>query len=116
MGMVSKMWLVQSSVECSLCQLLKIDCQFLSGPLMTETGLPGLLIMMLDVETDPALVKDVKECLLSMLLALGEQNLQFWLRLCKEVLTVATGTHDALAVTNRETSLHLMRWYDLINE
>ncbi|CAG0923810.1 unnamed protein product, partial [Notodromas monacha] len=65
------------------------------GLMMGETGLPGLLLLMLDIETDPVLVKDVKECLNFMLQALGEQNLQFWLRLCKEVLTAASDTTNS---------------------
>ncbi|XP_044766090.1 HEAT repeat-containing protein 5B isoform X1 [Coccinella septempunctata] len=64
------------------------------GLLITETGLPGVFFSMLDTETDPALIKDIHDTLLSMLQMLAADNLSQWLGLCKDVLTVATDNND----------------------
>lgn len=58
---------------------------------MTEFGLPGVLFSMLDTETDSKLIKDIHDTLASMLQVLAAENLNLWLSLCKDVLTVATG-------------------------
>lgn len=58
---------------------------------MTESGLPGLLFRLLDIETDKQLIKDVHDTLTSMLQMLAGDNLTQWLSLCRTVLTVTTG-------------------------
>lgn len=68
------------------------DSNTVEGLLITETGLPGVFFSMLDTETDPALIKDIHDTLLSMLQMLAADNLSQWLGLCKDVLTVATGS------------------------
>lgn len=59
--------------------------------IITETGLPGVFFGMLDSETDPGLIKDIHDIIISMLQVLAADNLSQWLGLCKDVLTVATG-------------------------
>uniref|UniRef100_A0A1B0CEK2 HEAT repeat-containing protein 5B n=2 Tax=Lutzomyia longipalpis TaxID=7200 RepID=A0A1B0CEK2_LUTLO len=55
-----------------------------------ENGLPGYLFGMLDTETDPEMIKNIHDTLMSMLQMLASENLSQWLGLCKNVLTVAT--------------------------
>lgn len=62
------------------------------GLVISETGLPGVLFSMLDTEVDNKLIKDIHDTLTSMLQILAAENLAQWLSLCKDVLTVATGT------------------------
>uniref|UniRef100_T1IQK7 HEAT repeat-containing protein 5A n=1 Tax=Strigamia maritima TaxID=126957 RepID=T1IQK7_STRMM len=57
------------------------------GLVVTETGLPGVLFGMLDVEIDGKLVSDLHDTLTSMLQSLAEDNLSQWINLCKDVLT-----------------------------
>uniref|UniRef100_A0A1B0CSU5 HEAT repeat-containing protein 5B n=1 Tax=Lutzomyia longipalpis TaxID=7200 RepID=A0A1B0CSU5_LUTLO len=45
---------------------------------------------MLDTETDPEMIKNIHDTLMSMLQVLASENLSQWLGLCKNVLTVAT--------------------------
>lgn len=66
------------------------DSNTVEGLLITESGLPGVLFSMLDTETDPGLIKDIHDTLISMLQMLAADNLSQWLGLCKDVLTVAT--------------------------
>lgn len=66
------------------------DLGNVGGLVITETGLPGVLFVMLDVETDQQLISDIHDILISMLQSLAEHNLRQWLSLCKDVLT-ATG-------------------------
>lgn len=62
------------------------------GLVITETGLPGVLFSMLDTETDSKLIKDIHDTLTSMLQILAADNLSQWLSLCKDVLTIASGS------------------------
>ncbi|CAG0891768.1 unnamed protein product [Cyprideis torosa] len=57
---------------------------------MTETGLPGLLLSLLDREKDPQVIKNIQDTLCSVLMTLAEENLGDWILLCKRVLTTAT--------------------------
>lgn len=66
------------------------DTNTVEGLLITESGLPGVLFSMLDTETDPGLIKDIHDTLISMLQMLAADNLSQWLGLCKDVLTIAT--------------------------
>ncbi|XP_037078584.1 HEAT repeat-containing protein 5B-like [Pollicipes pollicipes] len=59
---------------------------------MTDTGLPGVLFSLLDTETDERLISDIHDTLNSMMLALVDDNLALWLRLCKDVLTTSVDT------------------------
>lgn len=67
------------------------DPNNVEGLIITETGLPGVFFGMLDTETDPILIKNIHDILISMLQVLAADNLSQWLGLCKDVLTVATG-------------------------
>lgn len=67
------------------------DQNNVEGLIITETGLPGVFFGMLDSETDPSLIKDIHDIIISMLQVLAADNLSQWLGLCKDVLTVATG-------------------------
>ena len=58
---------------------------------MTDTGLPGVLFGLLDTEQDERLISDIHDTLNSMMLALIDDNLALWLRLCKDVLTTSVG-------------------------
>ncbi|EEB14387.1 conserved hypothetical protein [Pediculus humanus corporis] len=71
---------------------------------MTEFGLPGVLFSMLDTETDSKLIKDIHDTLASMLQVLAAENLNLWLSLCKDVLTVATETSIYEESNNATTS------------
>lgn len=62
------------------------------GFLLTESGLPGVLFIMLDTEMDKQLIKDIHETLISMLQMLAVDNLSKWINLCKSVLTISSGT------------------------
>lgn len=68
------------------------DHNTVEGLLITETGLPGVFFSMLDTETDTSLIKDIHDTIISMLQVLAADNLSQWLGLCKDVLTVATGS------------------------
>ncbi|CAH0385852.1 unnamed protein product [Bemisia tabaci] len=57
---------------------------------MPDSGLPGILFGMLDLETDAQLIKDIHDTLTSMLQIMAAENLSLWLSLCKTVLTVAS--------------------------
>lgn len=80
------------------------DTNMVEGLTITETGLPGVLFSLLDVETDSGLIKDIHDTLTSMLQMLAADNLSQWLALCKDVLTVASesSTPDEVVVVNTE--------------
>ena len=71
--------------------LLSCNLVLVTGLVITESGLPGVLFSMLDTETDNRLIKDIHDTLTSMLQMMAADNLSQWLSLCKDVLTVATG-------------------------
>lgn len=79
---------------CEHATTLANESNTVEGLVITETGLPGVLFSMLDTETDPALIKDIHETLISMLQMLAADNLTQWLGLCKDVLTVATDSSN----------------------
>ncbi|XP_043929761.1 HEAT repeat-containing protein 5A isoform X2 [Protopterus annectens] len=54
-----------------------------------ETGLEGALFTLLDRESDQKLRQDVEETLSHMLSAMAIDNLSFWLKLCKDVLSAS---------------------------
>ncbi|XP_076321914.1 HEAT repeat-containing protein 5B isoform X4 [Tachypleus tridentatus] len=69
----------------------------ISIPAIGETGLPGVLFAMLDVENDLRLVGHIKDTLTSMLQALAKENLAQWLSLCKDVLTAADSSSSSMS-------------------
>uniref|UniRef100_A0A6B2ELW8 HEAT repeat-containing protein 5A n=1 Tax=Phlebotomus kandelakii TaxID=1109342 RepID=A0A6B2ELW8_9DIPT len=73
---------------------------------ITENGLPGYLFGMLDTETDPEMIKNIHDTIMSMLQMLAADNLSQWLSLCKNVLTVATdlGTTGGDETSIKDTS------------
>jgi hypothetical protein len=81
------------------------DTNTVEGLLITETGLPGVFFSMLDTETDAALIKDIHDTLISMLQMLAADNLSQWLGLCKDVLTIATGTLTILCLSTLQTQI-----------
>jgi hypothetical protein len=78
------------------------DTNMVEGLIITETGLPGVLFSMLDTETDTKLIKDIHDTLTSMLQILAADNLSLWLSLCKDVLTIASGTDEIFLVAINE--------------
>nr|CAH7763089.1 unnamed protein product [Callosobruchus chinensis] len=80
------------------------DHNNVEGLTITETGLPGIFFSMLDIETDPAMIKDIHDTIISMLQVLAASNLSQWLGLCKDVLTVAveTGSDDRVSLNANE--------------
>ncbi|KAM4691047.1 HEAT repeat-containing protein 5A [Rhinophrynus dorsalis] len=62
---------------------LKIDVN------MRELGLEGVLLSLLDRESDRQLLRDVKETLLHMQNRTGLSRLSFWLRLQKDILSAS---------------------------
>ncbi|XP_044127665.1 HEAT repeat-containing protein 5A [Bufo gargarizans] len=56
---------------------------------MRELGLEGVLLTLLDRETDPQLCQDVKETLLHMQSCTGLGRLSFWLKLHKDILSAS---------------------------
>ncbi|KAK0176436.1 hypothetical protein PV328_000569 [Microctonus aethiopoides] len=80
------------------------DTNIVEGLTITETGLPGVLFSLLDVETDSSLIKDIHDTLTSMLQILAADNLSQWLALCKDVLTVASesSTVEETAIINSD--------------
>ncbi|XP_034942648.1 HEAT repeat-containing protein 5B isoform X2 [Chelonus insularis] len=83
------------------------DTNVVEGLTITETGLPGVLFSLLDVETDSGLIKDIHDTLTSMLQMLAADNLSQWLALCKDVLTVASesSTPEEMTAINAEDSV-----------
>lgn len=63
--------------------------------LLTEYGLMGVLFAMLDTESDPEMIKNIHDTIVSMLQMLAADNLSQWLSMCKRVLTVATESEMA---------------------
>ncbi|KAM4013422.1 HEAT repeat-containing protein 5A isoform 2-T2 [Anomaloglossus baeobatrachus] len=56
---------------------------------MRELGLEGVLLSLLDRESDPQLRQDVKETLIHMQSCTGLGRLSFWLRLHKDILSAS---------------------------
>ncbi|XP_054433890.1 HEAT repeat-containing protein 5A isoform X2 [Pteronotus mesoamericanus] len=54
-----------------------------------EVGLEGVLLTLLDKETDHRLCHDIKETLNHMLTSMAVDKLSFWLKLCKDVLAAS---------------------------
>ena len=63
--------------------------------LLSEYGLMGVLFAMLDTESDPEMIKNIHDTIISMLQMLAADNLSHWLSMCKRVLTVATESEMA---------------------
>ncbi|XP_075700504.1 HEAT repeat-containing protein 5A isoform X3 [Rhinoderma darwinii] len=74
---------------------LKIDVN------MRELGLEGVLLSLLDRESDLQLRQDVKETLLHMQSCTGLRRLSFWLRLHKDILSASA---DFAAVASVDTT------------
>ncbi|XP_043232384.1 HEAT repeat-containing protein 5B-like isoform X2 [Amphibalanus amphitrite] len=72
------------------------------GVTMSDTGLPGVLFGLLDTEQDERLISDIHDTLNSMMLALIDDNLALWLRLCKDVLTTSVDTSTESEETNND--------------
>ncbi|KAM3918608.1 HEAT repeat-containing protein 5A isoform 2-T2 [Leptodactylus fuscus] len=68
---------------------------------MRELGLEGVLLSLLDRESDPQLRQDVKETLLHMQSCTGLSRLSFWLRLHKDILSASA---DFAAVASVDTT------------
>ncbi|XP_069806227.1 HEAT repeat-containing protein 5A isoform X2 [Dendropsophus ebraccatus] len=68
---------------------------------MRELGLEGVLLSLLDRESDPQLRQDVKETLLHMQSCTGLSRLSFWLRLHKDILSASA---DFTAVASVDTT------------
>ncbi|KAF6204448.1 hypothetical protein GE061_002789 [Apolygus lucorum] len=77
--------------------LVNNDNSSTDEPIIPETGLPGLLLSMLDTESDSALISHTHDTIISLLQVLASTNLSQWLSLFKAVLTVApdAGSNDA---------------------
>lgn len=58
---------------------------------LPDTGIEGGLFNILDVESDPDVISNTRETLLSLAQCLGAENLSQWLSLCKDILS-ATST------------------------
>lgn len=63
--------------------------------LLSEYGLMGVLFGMLDTESDPEMIKNIHDTIISMLQMLAADNLSQWLSMCKRVLTVASESEMA---------------------
>ena len=63
--------------------------------LLSEYGLMGMLFAMLDTESDPEMIKNIHDTIVSMLQMLAADNLSQWLSMCKRVLTVASESEMA---------------------
>lgn len=63
--------------------------------LLSEYGLMGMLFGMLDTESDPEMIKNIHDTIISMLQLLAADNLSTWLSMCKRVLTVASESEMA---------------------
>ncbi|KAM5129642.1 HEAT repeat-containing protein 5A [Mantella aurantiaca] len=68
---------------------------------MRELGLEGVLLSLLDRESDQQLLQDVKETLLHMQSCTGTSRLAFWLRLHKDVLSASA---DFVAMASVDTT------------
>ncbi|XP_072285057.1 HEAT repeat-containing protein 5A isoform X1 [Pyxicephalus adspersus] len=68
---------------------------------MRELGLEGVLLSLLDRESDQQLLQDVKETLLHMQSCTGLSRLSFWLRLHKDILSTSA---DFAAVASVDTT------------
>lgn len=63
--------------------------------LLSDYGLMGMLFAMLDTESDPEMIKNIHDTILSMLQMLAVDNLSQWLSMCKRVLTIASESEIA---------------------
>ncbi|NP_001090667.1 HEAT repeat-containing protein 5A [Xenopus tropicalis] len=68
---------------------------------MRELGLEGVLLSLLDRESDQQLLRDVKETLLHMQNCTGLSRLSFWLRMLKDILSASA---DFAAVASVDTN------------
>ncbi|OCT68730.1 HEAT repeat-containing protein 5A isoform X2 [Xenopus laevis] len=68
---------------------------------MRELGLEGVLLSLLDRESDQQLLQDVKETLLHMQNCTGLSRLSFWLRMLKDILSASA---DFAAVASVDTN------------
>ncbi|KAM9294002.1 HEAT repeat-containing protein 5A [Gastrophryne carolinensis] len=68
---------------------------------MQELGLEGVLLSLLDRETDRQLLQDIKETLLHMQSCTGLSRLSFWLHLHKDILSSSA---DFAAVSSVDTT------------
>lgn len=66
--------------------------------LLSEYGLMGMLFGMLDTESDPEMIKNIHDTIVSMLQMLSADNLSQWLSMCKRVLTVASESEMAAEI------------------
>ncbi|VDK62439.1 unnamed protein product [Gongylonema pulchrum] len=73
-------------------------------PGLPETGLEGVLLSMLDVETDDMLKQDVKETLISLVQATSSDLLSYWLSLCKDILASCMGADMRSTILIEEKS------------
>lgn len=62
---------------------------------LSEYGLMGMLFGMLDAESDPEMIRNIHDTIISMLQMLASDNLSPWLSMCKRVLTVASESEMA---------------------
>ncbi|XP_066155601.1 HEAT repeat-containing protein 5B isoform X1 [Euwallacea fornicatus] len=83
---------------CDLAAALASEGPTVEGLIITETGLPGVFFGLLDTETDPGLIKDIHDTIISMMQVLATGHLAQWLALCKNVLTVASEPGDERGV------------------
>uniref|UniRef100_A0A0K0FQ92 HEAT repeat-containing protein n=1 Tax=Strongyloides venezuelensis TaxID=75913 RepID=A0A0K0FQ92_STRVS len=58
----------------------KNDC------ILPETGLEGALFELLDIETDPEMVCNIKESIIFLVQATGGEHLNFWMVMVKDIL------------------------------
>ncbi|KAG8449620.1 hypothetical protein GDO86_016308 [Hymenochirus boettgeri] len=68
---------------------------------MRELGLEGVLLSLLDRESDQQLLRDIKETLLHMQSRTGLSRLSFWLRVLKDILSASA---DFAAVASVDTN------------
>uniref|UniRef100_A0A0N5BD00 HEAT repeat-containing protein 5B n=1 Tax=Strongyloides papillosus TaxID=174720 RepID=A0A0N5BD00_STREA len=62
----------------------KSDC------ILPETGLEGALFELLDIETDPEMVCNIKESIIFLVQATGGEHLNFWMIMVKDILASST--------------------------
>ncbi|CEF62045.1 Armadillo-like helical domain and Armadillo-type fold domain-containing protein [Strongyloides ratti] len=64
--------------------------------ILPETGLEGGLFELLDIETDPEIVCNIKESIIFLVQATGGEHLNFWMLMVKDILATSTNEMASL--------------------
>eukprot|EP00096_Caligus_rogercresseyi_P009555 TRINITY_DN3256_c0_g1_i1.p1 TRINITY_DN3256_c0_g1~~TRINITY_DN3256_c0_g1_i1.p1 ORF type:complete len:883 (-),score=292.20 TRINITY_DN3256_c0_g1_i1:267-2915(-) len=67
-----------------------------------DSGLPGVLFSLLDLEVDPTMISNIHDTLNSIMQSMAAENLTNWLSLLREVLTVSTDSDSPVREEDKD--------------